>query len=102
MQDESTREILEAMMEDIKKQAYSMQVWLEGKRISQTARGISVFHGPTQEGGTLNVRTYIDITDGRNWVRLERGGEETMEGYIERIDKLRSVINKFTRHLSKL
>lgn len=81
-------------------QDYSKRCWLNEDGHSSTG-SVVAFHGdsPWDRDGKRDKLTYLEIADCHNKVRLHRSDLDSVEEFIDKMEKLRDVIDGFITHL---
>lgn len=78
---------------------YSDRRWLNPDGHPSTGSAVA-YHGksPWSDGGS-SVVTMLEISDCRHKIRLHRGETDTLAEFIEKMETLRDVVDKFITHL---
>ena len=81
---------------------YSQRHWLNEGSHSSTG-SVVAFSGKAAWGykGKREETTFLEISDCHAKVKLHRSGCDTMEEFIEKMQKLRDVVDAFVAHLRK-
>ena len=81
---------------------YSNRQWLNADGHPSTG-SVVAYNGdaPWKKGKKRDRMTILEISDCHNKVRLHRAETDSMEEFIEKMKKLRNVIDEFVVHLSE-
>ena len=82
--------------------AYSNRQWLNPAGKSSTG-SVVAYHGeaPWTNNEKQETMTVLEVSDCHNKVRLHRSENDTMEEFIEKMEKLRGVIDEFVSYLRR-
>ena len=79
---------------------YSNRKWLNPNGHPSTG-SVVAYHGESPWGcdEKPEMLTILEISDCHNKVRLHRSQKDTLDEFIEKMEKLRNVIDEFVTHL---